>query len=99
MRAFITKAVAGSLIAGAALMVSACGSKTENTTDTNTTVTDMNATEGMDSTTDNMTNVDGATGNGAMMSNDSGSMMSNSGAGAMSNGSMMSNSTGGGNTM
>ncbi len=95
MRSFITKAVAGSLIAGAALMVSACGSKTENTTTDNTAVTDMNATEGMDTTTDNMSNVDGATGNGAMMSNDS-SMMSNSG-GAMSNGSMMSNSTG--NTM
>ena len=92
MRAFTTKAVAGSFIASAALMVSACGSKTENTTTDNTSVTELNATEGMGSTTDNMTNVDGATGNGAMMSNDSG-MMSNS----TSNGAMMSNSTG--NTM
>lgn len=95
MRAFISKTVAGSLIAGAALMVSACGTKTENTTVDNTAVTDMNATEGMDTMNDSMTNVDGATGNGAMMSNDT--MMPNSGSGAMSNGSMMSNTTG--NTM
>src|SRR5204863_6785544 len=57
-----------SVIAGAALAVSACGSKTENTTDANM-VTDMNATEGMDTTTDNMTAVDGAM-NGGMMAND-----------------------------
>ena len=80
MRAIFTKAVAGSLIAGAALMVSACGSKTTNESD-NTTVTDMNATEGMDTMSDNMTSVDGANGSGAM-ANDS-----------MSNGSMMSNDT------
>ena len=63
MRSLISKVLTGSLIASAALAVSACGPKTETTTD-NTMVTDMNTTEGMDTMTDNMTAVDGAT-NGA----------------------------------
>ncbi|MEH3122071.1 MAG: hypothetical protein PGN16_08845 [Sphingomonas phyllosphaerae] len=84
MRAVITKFVAGSALAAAALAVSACGSKTEGTE--NTMVTDMNATEGMDTMTDNMTAVDGGMNSGAMandsmMSNDM--MMSN--MGGMSN--------------
>ena len=53
MRAIISKVLTGSIIAGAALAVSACGSKTENTTDANMT-TEMNASEGMDTATDNM---------------------------------------------
>ena len=73
MRALISKVLTGSLIASAALAVSACGPKTETTTD-NTMVTDMNATEGMDTMTDNMTAVDGAMNDG-MMANDT--MMSN----------------------
>jgi len=73
MRALISKVLTGSLIASAALAVSACGPKTETTTD-NTMVTDMNATEGMDTMTDNMTAVDGAVNDG-MMANDT--MMSN----------------------
>ena len=85
MRAF-SKILTGSAIAAAALAVSACGSKTENTTE-NTTITDMNATEGMDTMTDNMTAVDGAT-NGGMMANDT------MGGDAMGgNDMMMSNST------
>jgi hypothetical protein len=80
MRA-ISKILTGSALAAAALAVSACGSKTETTTD-NTVVTDMNATEGMDTMTDNMTAVDGAM-NGGMMANDT----------MMSNDMMMSNST------
>ncbi|ONF97756.1 hypothetical protein [Sphingomonas jeddahensis] len=72
MRAF-SKILTGSAIAAAALAVSACGSQTENTVD-NTTITDMNATEGLDTMTDNMTAVDGAM-NGGMMANDT--MMSN----------------------
>ena len=68
MRAAITKILAGSAIAAAALAVSACGSKTTTTTE-NTLITDMNATEGMDTMTDNMTAVDGAT-NGGAMAND-----------------------------
>ena len=73
MRAVISKVLASSAIAAAALAVSACGSKTE--TNENTLITDMNATEGMDTMTDNMTAVDGAM-NGGMMSNDT-MMMSN----------------------
>ena len=86
MRAF-SKILTGSAIAAAALAVSACGSKTETTTD-NTMVTDMNATEGMDTMTDNMTAVDGAM-NGGMMANDTG----------MSNDMMMSNMGGMSNAM
>ncbi len=71
MRAF-SKILTGSAIAAAALAVSACGSQTETTVD-NTTITDMNATEGLDTMTDNMTAVDGAM-NGGMMAND---MMAN----------------------
>ena len=77
MRAILSKALTGSMIAGAALLVSACGGST-NTTTENTVVTDLNATDAtMDGTmTDNMTAVDGAMGNDAMMANDS-MMMSN----------------------
>jgi hypothetical protein len=71
MRAFLTKAVAGSMIASAALLVSACGETTETTVD-NTTVMDVNATDPvLDGTTsDNMTMVDGATGNDMGMAGD-----------------------------
>lgn len=72
MRA-ISKILTGSAIAAAALAVSACGSQTETTVD-NTTITDMNATEGFDTMSDNMTAVDGAM-NGGMMANDT--MMAN----------------------
>ena len=83
MRA-ISKILTGSAIAAAALAISACGSKTETTVD-NTTITDLNATEGMDTMTDNMTAVDGAM-NGGMMANDtmmSNDMMMMNGANAM----------------
>ena len=66
MRA-LSKVLTGSMIAAAALAVSACGPKT--TTTDNTTVTDLNATEGTDTMTDNMGAVDTATDNG-MMAND-----------------------------
>lgn len=71
MRALFTKAVAGSLIASSALLLSACGDKTETTTE-NTTVVDVNATDPvLDGTTsDNMTAVDGATGNDTGMAPD-----------------------------
>lgn len=76
MRAVFTKAVAGSMIASAALLLSACGGTAENTTD-NTTVMDVNATDAgmIDGTvSDNMTMVDGATGNDTGMAAD---MMAN----------------------
>lgn len=85
MRAIITKVLTGSTIAAAALAVSACGSKTETTTD-NTMITDMNATEGMDTMSDNMTAVDGSM-NGGMMANDT----MGAGAGMGGNDMMMSN--------
>jgi len=83
MRAIITKVLTGSALAAAALAVSACGSKTETTTD-NTMITDMNATEGMDTMADNMTAFDGSM-NGGMMANDT------MGAGMGGNDMMMSN--------
>ncbi|MBN2972640.1 hypothetical protein JW805_11500 [Roseomonas aeriglobus] len=84
MRALLTKALTGSMIAGAALLVSACGGSTTNTTE-NTVITDLNATDAtMDGTmSDNMTPVDGAMGNDMMMSNDT----------MMANDTMMSNTT------
>ena len=71
MRALFTKAVAGSMIASAALLLSACGEKTQTTAD-NTAVMDVNATDPvLDGTvSDNMTMVDGATGNDMGMAND-----------------------------
>lgn len=71
MRALFTKAVAGSMIASAALLLSACGEKTETTAD-NTAVMDVNASDPvLDGTvSDNMTMVDGATGNDTGMAND-----------------------------
>ena len=72
MRDLLTKLMTGSMIAGAALLVSACGSKEEaNTADTN--VTEMNAMDA-NMATDNMTAVDGAMGNDAMMANDANAM-------------------------
>ena len=80
MRAIISKIVTSSMVAGAALMVAACGDSAETTTD-NTIVTDLNSTDtSLDGTmTDNMTAVDGAMGNDAMMANsmDANMMMSN----------------------
>jgi hypothetical protein len=67
MRAFISKAVAGSMIAGAALMISACQPKTETTNDT--TVTEM-GNETVETTSDNMTSTDGATMDNGAMAND-----------------------------
>lgn len=84
MRALISKVVTGSMIAGAALMVSACG-QTDTTTD-NTTITDLNSTDAMGTMDDNMSMVDGTMGNDAMMAND---MMGND---MMSN-DMMANDT------
>jgi hypothetical protein len=68
MRAFISKVVTGSMIAGAALMISACQPKTETTTN-DTTVTEM-SNETVDTTTDNMTAPDAATTDNGAMAND-----------------------------
>jgi hypothetical protein len=70
MRAILSKVVTGSMIAGAALLVSACGGNTTETT--NTVVTDVNATDAtLDGTiSDNMTAVDGTLGNDAVLAHD-----------------------------
>ncbi len=76
MRAF-SKILTGSIVAGAALALSACGGNTETTAD-NATVTDLNSTDMMDGTmSDNMTAVDGAMGNDTMMMSNDSMMMSN----------------------
>ena len=58
------KFVSISMVAAAALTVAACGkTETTNTTDANAMVTEMNAGEAMEGTTnDMMTNTDGAMG-------------------------------------
>ena len=91
MRALITKAAIGTMIAGSALALAACHSTT--TTTDNTLVTDLNSTGGMDGTmNDTMTGMDATMGNGAMMGNDT--MMTGNGSMGMGNSSMgMSNST------
>ena len=81
MRAIISKVLTGSLIAGAALAVSACGPKTESTTTTdNTMVTDMNTSgDAMGSmTNDSMTTTDSMSNTGAMADTNGGDMMMNS---------------------
>lgn len=62
MRSFISKAVITTMIAGAALAVSAC-TKTETTTN----ITELNVSE--ESVNDTMTPIDAGNGSG-MMSND-----------------------------
>jgi hypothetical protein len=58
------KIITISMVAAAALAVAACGkTETTNTTDANAMVTEMNAGEAMEGTTnDAMTNTDGAMG-------------------------------------
>ena len=84
MRDLFSKLLTGSMVAGAALLVAACGgSTTANTTDTNMamdnsmdmgTMNDVTAVDGAMGSDSNMAMDNGG---GAMMSNDSGSMMSN----------------------
>jgi hypothetical protein len=77
MRAF-SKILTGSIVAGAALALSACGGNTETTTANDATITDLNSTDMMDGTmSDNMTAVDGAMGNDTMMMSNDSMMMSN----------------------
>lgn len=69
MRDLLSKLTLGTMVAGAALLVSACGgTETANAVD-NTAVTDLNAVEPAGEVTDNMTAVDGAMGNDTMDAN------------------------------
>ena len=79
MRAIISKVLTGSLIAGAALAVSACGPKTESTTTDNTMVTDMNTTGDVGGTmNDTMTTTDSTSNTGMMADGNGGDAMMNS---------------------
>lgn len=70
MRNIFSKIVSGSMIAGAALLVSACGGA-ENEEVDEVIVTDMNATDTMmDGTTNDVTAIDAATGADANMTMD-----------------------------
>jgi len=86
------KIVTFSMVAAAALTVAACGtSETTNTTDANAMVTEMNAGEAMEGTTnDMMTNTDGAMGasDNMMVTNtmDSNAMSSTNSMDSMSTG-------------
>jgi hypothetical protein len=83
------KIVTISMVAAAALAVSACGkTETTNATDANAMVTEMNAGEAMEGTTnDMMTNTDGAMGatDNMMMTNtmDAGNAMGTTATNAM----------------
>ncbi|MCW3836037.1 hypothetical protein ACFQ1E_08295 [Sphingomonas canadensis] len=57
MRAILSKAVAVSMIAGAGLLVTACGGETPAVNNTATVVDETNVSDEM------VTNLDGATGN------------------------------------
>lgn len=60
MRALLSKMMTGTIVAGAALLVSACGgSETANTAE-NTAMTDLNAMAPMEGTVNDMTVVDSA---------------------------------------
>jgi hypothetical protein len=64
MRAIISKVVAVSMIAGAGLMVTACGGETTATVNNTTTVETVTSENGAE---DTMTGVDAATGNGTVV--------------------------------
>ncbi len=91
MRDLLSKLLTGSMVAGAALVVSACGGSESANTVENTTVTEMDAMEPVDGTTNDMGAMDGATGSGNMSADANMTMDTNSMSGNMSSGNMMSN--------
>lgn len=66
MRNLLNKLMTGSMVVGAALVVSACGGTENANTVDNTTVTGMDSMEPVDGTTNDMTAMDGANGMGNM---------------------------------
>ena len=70
MRDLMSKLMTGSMIAGAALFVSACGGG-ESANNTETNMTEMNSMEPMEGTMNDVTAVDGAMGADANMAMDS----------------------------
>ena len=86
MRHLISKLMTGSMVAGAALLVAACGSsETANTTE-NTSMADMNTKE-PEGTTNDITAIDAAGGNMA----DNSMMMDNAAMGGNSSDMMANN--------
>lgn len=70
MRALLSKVMTGSMIAGAALLVTACGGTEEAATNT-TNMTEVDATDTMlDGSTNDVTAIDAGTGMDANMSMD-----------------------------
>ncbi len=77
MRDLISKIVTGSMIAGAALLVTACGGKDDEAN--NTAMYEMNATDTMfDGATNDVTAIDAGTGADANMAADTMTMDANS---------------------
>jgi len=60
MRALLSKMMTGTIVAGAALLVSACGGSDTANTAENTAMTDLNAMAPMEGTVNDMTVVDSA---------------------------------------
>lgn len=70
MRNIVSRVMTGSMVAGAALLVTACGGGSDAEAN-NTAMTEMNATDTMmDGTTNDVTAVDAATGADANMALD-----------------------------
>ncbi len=93
MRALLSKVMTGSMIAGAALLVSACGDTGGYTAANNTMANGLESDPALDAGLGNTGDMMGNTGD--MMGNTGGDMMNSTGN--MTGGDMMGN-TGGGNT-
>ena len=96
MRDLLNKLLTGSMVVGAALVVSACGgSENANTAENTTTTTGMDTMEPVDGTTNDMTAVDGANGMGNMSADANMTMDTNMTGGNMTGGTTGGNMTGG----
>ena len=99
MRNLLNKLMTGSMVVGAALVVSACGGTENADTVDNTTVTGMDSMEPVDGTTNDMTAMDGAGGTGNMSADANMSMDSMKSdemkSDEMKSGNMMSDNTSG----
>jgi hypothetical protein len=84
MRDLLSKITTASLVAGAALLVAACGGT--ETAETNNTLTELDSTDTMmDGTTNDVTAVDGAMADGNMAMDSNMTMDANSSDNAMGN--------------
>jgi hypothetical protein len=98
MRNLLNKLMTGSMVVGAALVVSACGGSENANTTENTTVSGMDSMEPVDGTTNDMTAVDGANGMGNMSADANMTMDTNMTTGGnMTGGNMSSGNMTGGN--